>query len=104
MVTFDLSINLGQIMSAAVFLGGAFMVFGGMRERLTAVSNRLKTVEDEMRVQTSILVDLASVTTRLNEQDKRLSRIEREGDLLREAQALRQVVQVRESAERVAER
>ena len=89
-MTFDGSVNLGQVVEALVFLGGLIIAFFSLKtdvklisqrenERHVMNTNRLDSIENEMKMQTQILVELSAQKTRLNNVESRIMYLEQKG-------------------------
>ncbi len=75
-MTFDLSVNLGQMITLFGFLAGGIGAFVSTRADLSAQARRLSFVESEMRKQTDILVEFARQDERLRAFEHRLDHLE----------------------------
>jgi hypothetical protein len=75
-MTFDSTVNLGQVITLFGFLAGGVVAFVSMRADLSAQARRLAFVEMEMRKQTDILVEFARQDERLRAFEHRLDHLE----------------------------
>lgn len=75
-MTFDPTINVGQVLEFGGFVLGIIAAFFGMREGQKSLGQRLDKMEDEMGRQTNILVDMAKQGVRIDDLQRRVGNLE----------------------------
>lgn len=77
MVTFDTSINLGQLVTFFGFVIGGLGVVFALRHDVRTLGNRMVSVEEELKKMTDVMVTLARQDEQFKSVNRRLDSLER---------------------------
>src|ERR1035437_906157 len=91
-MTFDSTINLGTILQIVAFVLLAYGGFYAIRNQVSTLARRMRSVEDEIKKFGDVLVQLARQDERLNSLDRRIDELTHSSSLLSEAVSARAVV------------
>lgn len=75
-MTFDASVNLGQLLTLISILGSGLVVVVTMRADMRAIVARVANIEKAVERQTDILVQINRQEVRMDSQEKRIERLE----------------------------
>jgi hypothetical protein len=79
MIAFDPTVNLGTVLSFFGFVIGGLGVVFTLRTQVTALADRMGSVEAELKKMSDVLVELGRQDERMSSMDRRLSNIETSG-------------------------
>jgi prefoldin subunit 5 len=87
-MTLDLSINLGNLLQIAAFIGGGFYFVMSMKSAISLMGQRLTSLERSNELQNSEIKKLGDVLVTLGRYEERFLRVEGMVDELRHGRGM----------------